>query len=229
MKQWADEHAKCSVEVKKLQHGENCLYVCHYCFLNVLQTTSFWLWRHGLSPRRERFMKKICLHFHKWRRVQSSMCCCMSTAVFLQVFHAAQKPPDSLTGQGCMEVPLLWATDLYEERMFVSEHVYICVSVWWMHDTAWFDWFAVWPGLSFSMKNRRWHTRAAAARRACVCVNKRVRSHFTKTNPNVRPLNCQRHFTAAYMHILGNRTTNSILTRCPLQAWEAIFNPASLF
>lgn len=55
----------------------------------------------------------------------------------------------------------LWATDLYEKRMFVSIHVYhvcVCVIVPWVHDTAWFLWLVVWPRVSLWLENRRWHT-----------------------------------------------------------------------
>lgn len=74
--------------------------------------------------------------FHKRQRAQSVCMCCRKSSPadsrVTLVFHTAQ-PQDSVTGQGCRGSSPLWATDLYERRMFVSAHVWLSVCV----DGAW--------------------------------------------------------------------------------------------
>ena len=73
---------------------------------------------------------KTLVYFHKWRRVVA--CPLPQTAGWL--WSSPAQPRASLTGQGCRGSSPLWATDLYERRMFVSTHehasVTVCECVW---------------------------------------------------------------------------------------------------
>lgn len=118
------------------------------------------------------------------------MCCCMSTPAHSRVtlvFHTA-RPQGSLTGKACWGSPPLWATNLYERRMFVSAHECVCVCVrLWGRCMTLLDIY----GLRSDLEHHcAWktegdtHTRAGAGPCMCSrCVN-------PKKKQIVRPRNC---------------------------------------
>lgn len=145
-------------------------------------------------------------------------------------------PPSHKTvwlGRLAGEVPLCGQQIYMKRRMFVSAHVCVCVIVWKVHDTARSLWLVVWPGASFSMKNRRWHTRTGIGPYMCsMWTHKWVPISQKKQTKKqiVRPHNCwQSHFVVACMHILGSQTNNSILIVGLLHACKIHFSPYSPF
>ena len=174
---------------------------------------------------------KTLVYFHKWRRVVA--CPLPQTAGWL--WSSPAQPRASLTGQGCRGSSPLWATDLYERRMFVSMHehasVTVCECVWVCgRRMTLLDLYGLWSNLlehhlawKQKVTHSLTHIHTPTAAVPFMCVNTPtiwdpiLPPKKTKKS-NVRPHNCwQCHFVVAYMHILGDQTTDSIPTLCSLQ------------
>lgn len=136
------------------------------------------------------------------------MCCCVllcfpaGGTVTLDLLTA--RPQDRLTGQGCGEVPLC-GQRIYMRRGCLS-YMCMCGYVCWggcMTLTGYGPWF--------DLEHQIGRKTPAYTHTLPVCVDK----EWAPISPNQTAdhLNCsQDHFVVAHTYILGNQTSDSILT-----------------
>ncbi len=116
-------------------------------------------------------------------------------------------------GRAAGEVPLC-GQQIYTRGGCLSRTCeWVCAIV---HDTALSLWLVVWPGASFSMKNRRWHTRWYVVPTCAVCV--RTRNEWDPISPQKNKHQLSDHITVDNVTLLLP-TCTFWATRQPTLFW----------
>lgn len=163
------------------------------------------------------------LYFHE-RTCTRAVIHAMSTAEIGDSDLSDRWPEWAKLGKGEGSSPL-WATDLYEKRMFVA---FVCV---WLYRGCMtlHDFYGLWSDLEYHFDWKTeddTHKHTAGSRLCGMCINKQgVGSHSTKTNPNCQTAQLLTMSLCCCLHAHFSQLSSD--TARPSQALKTHSTPSS--